>query len=118
MKIKSFKFTDVDEKIVEELKNSLNIATDIGVIRLALTSLQKNGQVYTMPRLMAEEPVKKKKYTKEQIDGYCEKSVLEKGRCPKCIGSNGENMTSSECACLKSEGGRLSLRMWLNEQYI
>ena len=135
---KNFKFEDTDIKILEELKARMNISTDIGAIRYAL-SLTTKDAVSVYPSLLPLEPQltttatatlspaaikreaylnppKVRKYTDEQVSMYCAKTPFSKGYCPKCS-TEFKQMLCGECACLKSPAGIAELMAWLINQY-
>lgn len=108
MKIKSFKFTDTDEAILLALRNSLNINTDIGVIRYCLSYVQ----VGSGAPIEEKKIVKKRKFTDDYIDAMLEKTPFDKGFCPMH-----PELTISECACFKSDNRKILLKEWLENQY-
>ena len=58
-----------------------------------------------------------RKYSPEVVDEILSRTSLSKSLCPKCTAEFNRDMTTNECSCLKSEGGRLALLMWLKKQY-
>lgn len=88
-----------------------------GAIRIAFYKSDVTHPVSQTPKNISLPSERKKKYTEEQIESLYMKSTLEKGRCPKCMDEYGEYMLSSECPCLKSDMGRVNLKVWLQNQY-
>ena len=117
MTLKSFKFTDTDITMVNKVKETFNIPTDIGAIRLCLSKCVEAtavvDKVYTTPRTLLP---KIRKYSDTQVDEFCSKTPLSKGWCPKCS-TELRPVAAGECACLKSPEGKVELRHWLNAQY-
>ncbi len=124
MKQKNYRFTEEDISLMEEIKGTTGVSSDIDVIRFALRHTKRtyilNGEfsVYTkdpqdipsIPKNSAEaSPVRKCKFTDGQIEGYVNNDGNDFTFCPFHT-----NSYLRGCGCLKD---RSLLEKKLRETY-